>query len=367
MITPRYVIDYKEFDKNCNVIMNAFNEMWDGEVIYGYSVKTNHENNLIKYAYDKLKWYVEVVSEYEYKKALEIGVSEDKIIFNGPYKGDLLTRAITSGAYVNLDTVAEVEEICESKLTGNRIGLRVNFDIEKECPMETTAGDMVCRFGICYENGELEKAINLLRENGIPICGLHMHTSSKTRSINIFKTISAKVNELVEKYHLNLEYIDIGGGLFGGIEREDKPTMKEYAQVICTELKKCIHPERTKLILEPGVSVLATCAKYETKVISVKMIRDVRVITVDGTLMHINPFMSNRIHTFNILGKRIREKSDNTQIICGCTCMERDYLAILDKSERIEIGDILSFENVGAYTMAFNSEFIVRPPMVYYV
>ena len=137
--------------------------------------------------------------------------------------------------------------------------------------------------------------------------------------------------------------------------------------MICTELKKCIHPERTKLILEPGVSVLATCAKYETKVISVKMIRDVRVITVDGTLMHINPFMSNRIHTFNILGKRIREKSDNTQIICGCTCMERDYLAILDKSERIEIGDILSFENVGAYTMAFNSEFIVRPPMVYYV
>lgn len=48
---------------------------------------------------------------------------------------------------------------------------RVNYDIERDCPGETTCTGIPGRFGICLENGDFEKALALLRESGIELAG----------------------------------------------------------------------------------------------------------------------------------------------------------------------------------------------------
>jgi len=185
--TPYYFVDYGQFRQNCAAVQNAFEKRWN-KVQYGYSVKTNHDSPLICYAAGKLHWLVETVSPQEYDQALRLDIPPKNLILNGPCKKETLYYAWQHGSYVNLDSLDEVRAVCARLREGiqwesTRLGLRVNFDLEKLCPGETTAGGMVSRFGICCENGDFAEAVRLLRSAGIEPAGLHMHTSTKTRSV----------------------------------------------------------------------------------------------------------------------------------------------------------------------------------------
>lgn len=92
------------------------------------------------------------------------------------------------------------------------------------------------------------------------------------------------------------------------------------------------------------------------------------MLTVDGSLLHINPFMNKRNQPFAVLDDNyIYRKEINKQIISGATCMENDRLATICNEKELNEGDVLSFRNVGAYTMSFNSYFILNPPSVVYL
>lgn len=374
MNTPCYTIHLDIFEKNCREVMDAFEEAWGGRVEYGYSVKTNHDAGLMKYAHAKLGWFIETVSPDELELAFNLGFDAENIIFNGPCKcsrQDALINAIRGGAYVNLDNLDDVSFVCghvSDVRDASRIGIRVNYNLEAECPGETTAGESVSRFGIDVVNGDFAKAVDMLRNAGIEPAGLHMHTSTRSRSAAVFTSLARKAAQLVNDYGLKLHFVDMGGGYFGGQKVEGKPSMEQYAQVITRELKKALNPEMTTLILEPGASVIATSVTYETSVLSVRDIRGTKIVTMDGTLLHVNPFMAHRNQPYStsLIADYDARPVDEHQIICGCTCMENDRFADEHRVRRLEPGDVLSFRFAGAYTMAFNSNFIVNPAEVNY-
>lgn len=367
--TPCYVIDLERFRKNCMEIKRPFEEMWESRVEFGYSVKTNHDKNLMRYAAEQLGWYIETVSPAEYEDACAVTVP-GRIIFNGPCKGAYLKKAYEAGSMINLDHLSEVEELCGGaygKDGGAEIGIRLNFDLESLCPGETTAGDSVSRFGICYENGDFAKAVGMLRAAGIEPAGIHLHTSTKSRSARVFRMLARKAAEVIREFDLKLSYVDMGGGFFGGQKVAGKPEMKEYAQCICDELRQAVSPQETRLILEPGASVLATSVLYLSRVINVREIRGTEVATLDGTLLHINPFFNDRVPPYRLYRNeetavRARRKK---QIVCGSTCMENDRFLERAEAEALCEGDLFEFHAAGAYTMAFNSQFILRTPEVY--
>lgn len=366
--TPYYLINCAQFEKNCLDIENSFKENWGENVLFGYSVKTNSHPMLIRMAKNR-GWLAEVVSNDEFMYVTDLEGRSQEMICNGPIKGDMIRHAMNQNYFLNLDHLQEVEKICQLNKNGKykaedlKIGLRINFDLESLCPGETTAGENVIRFGINYENGDVGKAVRILENNGIPIVGLHMHTSTKTRSLEVFKRISNMVCNIVEEYKLNLKYIDIGGGFFGGKILAGKPLMREYAQVITKELKRKLEPSRVALIVEPGASVVATAVDYVTRIDNIRDIKGESVVTLDGTVLHINPFMLQRKPVFDI--DHTGKNKVGIQHICGCTCMEKDRFDILYDKKELLVGGELIFHNVGAYTMSFNSHFIVSPPKVY--
>lgn len=368
--TPRYVVHFCQFRKNCTEVMTGFNAAWGGaNVEYGYSVKTNRDPKLILYANRNLGWKIEVVSPDEYNYVKDIGINDEDIILNGPCKIQLFQQLSDLPGIVNLDNYNEVNEFvrCFPKYKG-LVGLRVNFDLESRCPGETTAGEEVSRFGIDADSSEFMECINLLAKAQIVNIGLHLHTSTKTRSLNVFTEIAHKAIELKKETNYAFRFIDIGGGFFGGQIVEGKPTMNKYAATICNILKTEYSPISTKLILEPGASVLATCVTYETTILNKRSIRGVSIFTVDGSLLHINPFMTKRTQPFEILGANLAERpKKNKQIVGGATCMENDRLANLVDYTELREGDLLSFKFAGAYTMGFNSHFILNPPQVFYL
>lgn len=365
--TPCYVIKEQKLQDNCEVIENSFREQWGDNIIFAYSVKTNHHDLILKIM-KKRGWTAEVVSMDEYRYIKSLGYDKPVTICNGPIKGDMLGQAWKENHIINLDNMQEVEQLCnivdqDGILSEAKVGIRINYDFEKKCPKQKEIGNEDSRFGICYESGEVEKAIGMLHEKKISVCGLHMHTSTKTRSIPVFKELSYTAGKIATEFQLPIQYIDIGGGFFGGQILYGKPRMEEYARVIGDELKNFFDPQKVVLILEPGAAVVATAIEYVTKVRNIRNIRGKHIVTLDGTLLHINPFMVNREPNLSILPSGNVEI--HKQVLCGCTCMEKDIFYILENEKELKVGDTIIFNNAGAYTMSFNSNFIVNPPQVY--
>lgn len=364
--TPCYIINKEQLLNNCKAIESPFLNYWGDNLILGYSIKTNNCDTIINILKER-KWFAEVVSYDEYKLVKKKGYKACNIICNGPVKGKMLELAFKENALINLDNLQEVYNICElwkkNPVKLINVGLRVNFNLDINCPGQKNGGEEISRFGINYENGDIKRAIELLKAAGINVQGLHMHTSTKTRSLAVFKALSSKAAEIAKKYELDIKYVDIGGGFFGGQELAGKPKMEEYAMVISSELRKYFSPDTVTLILEPGASVVATAIDYLSTVQNVRNIENECIVTMDGTLLHINPFMVKRDSNMNIITKE--KKTKDRQKICGCTCMEKDVFGVLKKEKQLKRGDKIRFKNAGAYTTSFNSGFIIKKPLIY--
>lgn len=359
--TPYYVIHENELDSNFNKLRTALEKYWNNFII-GYSYKTNSLPWIIKH-FDYLGCYAETVSEDEYNLAKEIGVSKEKIIYNGPIKTKKsFIEALENGCIVNIDSKREIKWLNDVAEEFRKIGIRVNFDIEKMCPGQSQCAEDGGRFGFCFENGEFGKVLHELHDNNVKVIGLHLHVSSKTRGLDIYKAIAEVACLIKEKYHLDLEFVDVGGGFFGGLAT--KPQFDEYLELMSSILKKKFDVKKTKLILEPGMAVIGAPISYVTSVIDIKDTEYNRFVVTDGTRTSIDPLMgkTSYFHEYerdsfaNVLPK---------QVICGYTCMEHDRLYIADDEPELKVGDRIIYHKVGAYTMCLTPLFIKYFPDVY--
>ena len=360
--TPYFLIETKRIDELYQSLESELSQRWKNAII-GYSFKTNNFPWIIKYMKHKGAW-AETVSSDEYHLALELGYSPNNIIFNGPVKDkETFIYAIMNQSVVNIDSKREIKWLLEqdkSKLKNAKIGIRTNFCIEDYCPGESQCGADDGRFGFSYENGELETMLKLLNDNGVRISGLHLHLSSKTRSISIYKAIAEKASEISEKYSLDLDYIDVGGGFFGGVF--GKPQFKDYFEVIYSIISNSERLKDVNIIVEPGMSLIGASVDYYTSVVDVKNTKNNHFVITDGSRTHIDPLMRKSGYSYKIDSNQ--KTNLDSQIICGFTCMEGDRFFKYDGIELKE-GDKIIFEKVGAYTMGLSPQFIEFYPAVY--
>lgn len=370
--TPCYVIRKRAYLDSVSTLMREYGERWGGEVLYGYSVKTNRLPFLLETVGD-LGWYAEVVSPDEYAFAASLGFDADRIIYNGPQKRAAFLEALEGGAYVNLDHFGDVGAVCahvKAHGAGRRnyhLGVRVNFDLEARCPGETAAEGGVSRFGLCLENGDLLRACRALRDSGVPPEGLHMHASTLSRSARAFREICLKALEVRDLLASDgfdpLRFINVGGGFFGGSYFPGKPSCAEYARAVCDTLREGIDPKAVTLILEPGAAILATALDYVVSVLNIRQIRGRRVVTVDGSSLHVDPMMKGFRMPFTLEGGG--ERTEEEQIVGGSTCMEADRFRPRGLDREISMDSRLVFHCAGAYTVTHNSSFINCAPNVY--
>lgn len=354
---------WKKLKENIENLHDALKQT-RGNYIIGYSYKTNSLLWIINYLKQQ-GVYAEVVSDVEFKLAKEINYDYKKIIFNGPNKGKkVFIDSIKQGSIVNIDSQRELEWLKEERFNEEvSVGIRVNFNLEKECPGETAMGLDGGRFGFSLENGDLQRVVKEIDElENVKISGIHLHHTTKTRSLNIYKVLARKACEISKLFDYQLEYIDIGGGFFGGLE--NKPSYYNYMKVISDELRKCFNSKYTKLIVEPGAALIGSPVSFMCEVVDVKDNYNNRIVTVNGSRNNIDPLMHKNNYFLEINYNSKKDKIKE-QIICGYTCMENDRLVKLIDKEELSIGDRLLFNKVGCYTMCLSPLFIEYFPMVY--
>ena len=360
--TPYYIIDLKKLEKNLSDLRQSFTALWPNFLV-GYSFKTNNLPWIASWMKSQ-QVLAEVVSTPEYELAKYVGYEDNQVIINGPFKGyETMDKILRAGGIVNLDNFQEIAYIEEHQSDYPKeinVGLRINFDLETSCPGETIPGKEPGRFGFNLENGDFEKAVNLLRKiPNVKVVGIHAHHSTRTKSLGIFKSITTKACECATMCD-ELEYIDLGGCLFG--DKPGAPTFDEYAQTIVSVLNQYQIPSSVKLILEPGAALIASPVSYVCKVIGTKDIKDVRLIYTDGTIKHIAPQM-NAIK----FGYTVNPSSSdiiNRQVVSGYTCIEMDRFLDIEDQKELCVGDKVTIHNVGAYTMSLTPLFIEYFPAV---
>lgn len=363
METPYFLINKQELDSNIKKLKDALNKYW-GNSIIGYSYKTNSLPWVINY-FKNNNCFAEVVSDDEYRLAKRISNDVSKIIYNGPIKTkETFIEALQNGCIVNIDSKRELEWL-ESldKKSSYSIGLRVNFDMESLCPNQTACGEEGGRFGFCLENGEFEKAINKIKSCGLEVVGIHLHTSSKTRSVQVYQAIAQTVVKISELYDLKLKFIDIGGGFFGGLE--NKPQFNDYLKEISEILRSKYSEEETTLIVEPGMSLIGSPISFVTSVIDVKDTIRNRFVVTDGSRTNIDPLMRKSGYFYSFDYSTSPKNILSKQVICGYTCMENDRLFTAENCAELNIGDRIIYNKVGAYTMCLSPLFIKYFPPVY--
>lgn len=374
--TPYFLLDEPILQRYFDMLTGALKENWPNYRI-GYSFKTNSLPWLVDF-YKKQGAYAEVVSRDEYGLAKYLGFQDSEIVYNGPYKDEQSFRdVVLAGGYVNVDSKWELEWL--TKLSGEleeekaeekekvseiHVGIRVNFNLEQMCPGETTMGETSGRFGFSYENGEFAKALSYVRAlPHVKVTGLHLHSSSKSRSVQIFRSIAQMACRLKKEFDLTLSYVDIGGGYCGGME--GRPEYPDYFPAIAEELHREFDPEQTQLVVEPGISLISKGSFFVTSVIDVRDIRDTRYLITDGSRFNIDATMIKSSYLYHTKLQNPSAPVMERQEITGYTCMECDRLFTMENLPELQTGDQIIYENVGGYTISLNPLFIQYFPAVY--
>lgn len=368
MKTPYYIIDLQILEHYWHMLENSLNVSW-GNYQVGYSFKTNSLPWLVKYVKEKGA-FAEVVSNDEYLLARYLGFDDCHIIYNGPYKEkESFSNVVLGNGIVNIDSAQELKwleglskQYPDIKF---KVGIRVNFDLESCCPGETTMGKTSGRFGFCYETGYFKKVLDRISNlKNVKLSGIHLHCSTKSRSVNVFKSIARQACKLKEEFGLDLSYVDIGGGYCGGIE--GRPEYPDYFGEVSEVLSQQFNPQKTKLIVEPGISLISKCMTFVTSVFDVRDIRGTRYVMTDGSRFNIDPTMIKNSYFYHVIKDDVSiQNTLEKQVISGFSCMETDRLFIIKNENEIKVGDQIVYENVGGYTMCLNPLFIQYFPPVY--
>ena len=155
---------------------------------------------------------------------------------------------------------------------------------------------------------------------------------------------------------VDLEFLDLGGGLGISYSNTDSPTPKDLIAIIEKELSD----RSEKIILEPGRSISGNAAIMLT---SVEYIKGKYLIIDAGMNDLIRPALYKARH--NILNTKKSDSVSEEWTIVGPICESSDVLAKDFKINASE-GDLLAVETVGAYGHVMSSNYNTRrkPPEI---
>lgn len=369
--SPLFVISEKTIRRTYQNAVRAFKTRYP-KVQFAWSYKTNYINAVCNIFHQEGSW-AEVVSGFEYKKAIGNGVPGNKIIFNGPEKtNEELLDAIENDSLIHIDHFDELYqliELCNTVSKKPRVAIRVNMD--------TGVYPMWDRFGFNYENGSAWNALTKIVASGkLQLTGLHCHIGTYMLSSNAYAIAVNKLSDLAHncKTQLNttIQYLDLGGGfpssntLRGAYlpASDTNPSIDDFAEAITSSLlNNGFKPDELPLlILETGRALIDDAGFLLGTVLANKRLSDGRRATIMD-------FGVNILFTSFWYEHKISPAQDFTHhtedmVLYGPLCMNIDMVRESVNLPLLNRGDQVVVHRVGAYNMTQWMQFIQMRPNV---
>jgi len=362
--TPCFVYSEKSISENFKEIRDIFCNDSDNKRSVYYSVKANSNLSILKLL-SFLGAGFDIVSMGELDRVTKIGVDPKKIVYSGVGKSEIdIRRSLELGIHcINVESFSELERInkiaCELKIKAP-VAIRVNPNINPGSHEYIATGVESTKFGINLKN-MMDAFVYANEGEFIQLIGIDYHIGSQIETLDPFieaiASVSKIINQLKEK-NINIELIDMGGGLGINYENNNAPSMKQYGEAINKAIKDNNLTEYN-LILELGRSVVGNSGYLITKVEYIKKDSEKNYVIVDAGMDNlIRPALYGAWH--NIICTNTKHKEQ--EILCdivGPVCECSDFLG-KDRNLSVRQDDILVICSCGAYASSMSSNYNSR-------
>ena len=312
-----------------------------------YAVKANPDIETLKLI-NSLGIGFEIASEGEMSVLESIGVTSDRMITSNPIKTfRFLRMAAEAGVdYFSYDSEAEVLKMREYT-PGAHVYVRLTV------PNEGSEWPLSKKFGVEVE--EAEDLLVLAKKKGLNPVGITFHVGSQCTNMYNWNSALDKAKDLwdrAEKAGIKLSLLNIGGGYpirytkdVVGISAIEKNINK----AICQKF-----PKKTRILIEPGRSVVGDAGIFVTKVIGKTSRGDEQWLSVDvGVFNGLMESIGGIKYSYIVEGSKEIKK----WTLAGPSC---DSFDVIEKNILLPepaVGNYILILSSGAYTISYASEF----------
>ncbi|MBR1617314.1 diaminopimelate decarboxylase, partial [bacterium] len=375
--TPLYCIDKTTLTTMANDYKSAFSKYENYKILYASKANMNCA---IAKIFDSLGFGFDVVSEGEIYTLLKAGIKLNNSSFNGNNKSkEEIELAIKNNIdHFSVDNYLELENVNEiakkySKI--QRIHLRITPGIECHTHEYIQTGQIDSKFG--FDLSQIDKVIDLIKNKyqNLELVGLHAHIGSQIFEVKVYEDeveiLIKLISEINKKHSLNLNEINLGGGLGITYTNEDNPpSVYDIAEVIINAIElncKKYNVNKPKLYIEPGRSLVCTSGFSLYTIGSTKDIENVRkYVTIDGGMAdNPRPSMYQAKYFAEIANKK-EENIKEKVTVAGKFCESGDILIKDIELNSPKTGDILCVYATGAYCYSMSSNYnrMLKPATV---
>ena len=290
---------------------------------------------------------LEVCSPGELEICHQLGVNPDAVLFSGVNKTPWdVARAMDLGVTrFTCESFLHVKLINEAALERGKV---------YPVLLRLTAGS---QFGM--DMNDLLSIIDHRNElPGIRIEGIHYFSGTQRKKLDSQRKELAMLDDLISdldiEHSFKVRRIEYGPGLyFPYFVREDHSDTLAPLRELAPDLRKL--SKRCELTIEMGRFFASECGTYLTRVIDTKVNCGVNYAIVDGGIHHVNYLGGNMGMRTPLIthlhAKPTKEMIPQDWMLCGSLCTTADVLVRKAEFTGLEQGDVLAFENIGAYSV----------------
>ncbi len=357
--TPLYVYSGRTILRHFNAFDGSFKSH---NHLICYSVKAN-SNIAILAMLARAGSGFDIVSKGELYRAIKAGAEPSKIVFSGVGKTEEdIKMALAAGILMfNVESEAElyfINEIAGSLNKKAPVSFRINPDVNPLTHPYISTGLKKNKFGIPYENAvKLYEKANTLKN--IDVVGIDCHIGSQITQLSPFIEAVEKIKVLIdeiEKKGMQIQYVDLGGGLGISYKDEEPPHPNEYGEVIIKQFEGM----KKILIFEPGRVIVGNAGVMLTEVLYLKENSEKKFVIVDAAMNDLaRPALYGSYHTITPVIQNEDAENFSCDIV-GPVCESTDYFAKDRVIHKPAKGDILCVMSAGAYGFSMASNYNSR-------
>ncbi len=357
-LTPLYCYSYKKLKENIQNFKNNFKSI---NHLACFAVKAN-PNKILLREIGKLGFGADVVSVGELMRAISAGIKPNKIVFSGVGKtSEELKYAIKKKILlINTESkseVLEIEKIAKTKKIKISIGIRLNPNTDAKTISQISTGKKENKFGVT-EKTFLDLFKYVKNSKYLELKCLSVHIGSQILDDAPYKKMLKVLERIIKKIRFNFEYIDLGGGM--GIDYENKNKKLNF-QRYCLNIKKLLKKNKSKIIFEPGRSIIGNTAILVSKIIYIKEGYKKDFIIVDAGMNDlVRPALYGAKHRI-IPAYKNNKRTKKIYEFVGPICESTDKFSSLKGFQKLNEKDLIIICDVGAYGMSLSSNYNLRP------
>ena len=356
--TPVYVTDETILRENYRNVYKAFSKYMDTRI--HYACKANTSLAILRVLQQEGSG-IDAVSIGEVLSCKKAGFASDKILYTGTNVSNCeLQTLVKEGVSINIDSESELERLAKISTDVN-ISFRITPGVGSGHSDKVITGAKGSKFGIPIDR--VLPAYARAKELGFKIKGIHAHIGSGGQTSEPFTDVAwvlaEKANEIKDELGIDLEFIDIGGGIGVPYKPNDNEMDLNELAISVTDVIKEETDVRT-IALEPGRYLVCDSTILLTRCVDVKYTGVKNYIGVDaGFNTLIRPAFYDSYHHAAIVNK-FNKACEHKFTVVGPICESGDYLAKDRALPTPDEGDVVAIYNAGAYGFSMASNYNSR-------